>query len=142
VIFNLIVRYLIFLKQIPLLPWLFDALLLIGNYCFKRSLVLSIEEIEDEVARWEGVTTSIHRYGGLQFNYHGLEIGHIHSNGLLDILFDRKVKSNLIAAGGATDHHVFPQSGWISFQIERKEDVIQAIALLKLKWNLKQKYLQ
>ncbi|MEO6520853.1 MAG: luciferase family protein [Mucilaginibacter sp.] len=74
----------------------------------------------------------MHRYGGVQFNYNGKEIGHVHSNGLLDVLFSRQIKYDLMNQGLINDHHVFNNSGWISFYIKKEEDVAYAIDLLRM----------
>ncbi|MEP6613941.1 MAG: luciferase family protein, partial [Mucilaginibacter sp.] len=90
-----------------------------------------IDDIEAEVLSWPGVYKSMHKYGGLQFNFNGRELGHIHSNGLLDIRFNRKVKQLLLAEGRAAEHHAFKKSGWISFYIRNPRDAVYAQELLK-----------
>ncbi len=88
------------------------------------------DEIENEVLSWDGTHVSLHKFGGMQFNYGQKEIGHLHSNGLLDILFTRQVKQKLLASGKAEVHHVFKKSGWISFYIATEQDLINAKYLL------------
>lgn len=96
-----------------------------------------MDEIEAEVLSWKGTTISKHKYGGLQFNYNGKEIGHLHSNGLLDILYSRKIKKKLMEYGKIKQHHVFESSGWISFYLERPADKRYAIQLLLISYNSK-----
>lgn len=62
-------------------------------------------------------------------------MGHIHSNGLLDILFDRKTKQLLFMEGKIEHHHIFVNSGWVSFYIKQKEDKVYAIKLLKMAYT-------
>lgn len=45
-----------------------------------------MDDIEREVTKWQGVTLGSHKYGGLQFNHNYRELGHVHSNRLLDML--------------------------------------------------------
>ena len=71
----------------------------------------------------------------MQFNYKDVEIGHIHINGLLDILFDRKTKLQLFTEGKIENHHTFINSGWVSFYIKQKEDKEYAIKLLKMAYS-------
>ncbi len=136
--FNFVVRYLGFLKHVPGAGLLFDAWLKIITLVTQPELLDWMDEIENEVLRWEGVTKSIHKYGGVQFNYHRKEIGHIHGNGLLDMLLSRKLKQELMGEGMVLDHHVFKQTGWISFNITTKTDAQYALRLLRMGHHLKQ----
>ncbi len=111
--------------------WLFDGLLKLWAYFTQPALLDWMDEIEAEVLRWERTTSVIHKYGGMQFNYNGREIGHIHSNGLLDMLLSRSVKTQLMADGRISDHHTFKNTGWISFYIYTVEDKDYAVTLLK-----------
>ena len=112
--FALVVRYLYFLKHVPLAPQLFDVLIRMYYTAFKGDVIRYIDEIERELMRWDSVCVKMHRYGGIEFVYRDRELGHIHSNGLLDILFTRKQKNDLIANKRADHHHKFPNSGWVS----------------------------
>jgi hypothetical protein len=135
--FKFVVRHLGFLKHIPLLAWLVDALMLIWNSAMNRDIPKFIDQIEEDVSSWDGITLCIHRFGGIQFNYRGEEIGHIHSNGILDILFSRKVRQELVDAGRAAPHHVLPNTGWVSFYVLKEDDVERAIRLLKTAYRMR-----
>lgn len=93
-IFNFTVKYLGWLKDIPFLPMIFESLLILHSYLFNRDILKSIEKIEEEVTKWPGISKLNHRYGGIQFDYDGKEIGHIHGHGLLDILFSKAIRKN------------------------------------------------
>lgn len=125
-------KYFGVLKIIPLLPLVFDSLLKLWALLAKKELLDWCDEIEAEILTWENTSVSLHKYGGLQFNYHSREIGHLHSNGLLDILYNRKFKIDLKKRGRVSDHHVFENSGWISFYIDSYDDVVYAKELLAL----------
>ena len=58
-----------------------------------------IDAVRNEVLSWDGTSESRHKYGGTQFDCCGKEIGHIHGNGILDILFSKKIKEQLLAEG-------------------------------------------
>src|SRR5687768_3103549 len=111
-IFKFIVRYLRFLKHVPFLAALLDALMLVANTFINRATIKAIDAIEAEVAGWPMIKLEIHRYGGIQFNFHDEEIGHIHGNGILDILFNKKLKRVLVEEGRVSVHHSFTESGW------------------------------
>lgn len=133
--FNIIVKYLGFLKHVPLLPHLFDTQLKLWTLIARPHLLDAIDDIEAEILKWDGTNVGMHKYGGLQFNYHQKEIGHIHSNGLLDIRFNRKIKQQLLLDGRVTDHHIFKKSGWISFYINTDEDRLYAQQLLQIAYT-------
>lgn len=139
--FVFIVRYFGFLKHVPGLPHVFDALLRLHTLLFNYHLLETIDNIEAEVAHWEGVTTSVHKYGGLQFNFNGKELGHIHSNGLLDMPLSRAVKQKLMQQDvRVKDHHSFINSGWISVYMSAMSDKHLAIRLFKSKYQILQKH--
>lgn len=129
------VKKLGFLKSIPGLPLLFDSLLKLWMLITRPYLLEYLDEIETEVLKWQGTTLCLHRYGGIQFNCRGTEIGHIHSNGILDILFDKSLKSSLLKEGKISHHHVFKNSGWISFYIRRNTDMEYAKKLLGIAYS-------
>ncbi|WP_244139424.1 luciferase domain-containing protein [Mucilaginibacter ginkgonis] len=94
-----------------------------------------LDEIKLEVSEWDGVTVCTHKYGGIQFNKGDKELGHIHSNGLLDILLNRALKQQLKTGNRIQDHHKFKNSGWISFYLREKDDITYALKLLRLAEN-------
>lgn len=129
--FNFIVNYFGLLKHVPLLAQLFDALLKMWTLVTNRKILDYVDEIEEEVLSWKNTSAHLHKFGGIQFNLRNREIGHIHGNGLLDILFTQNIKSHLLVEGKVIDHHVFKKSGWISFQIQTARDKQYALDLLR-----------
>jgi hypothetical protein len=98
-----------------------------------------VKTIVDTVGAWEGIAHESHRFGGVQFNMGKVEIGHIHSNGMVDIPFTRKLREVLVAQGDAQPHHFLVDSGWITFMIRQPQDVAQAIRLYRLSYLQKGK---
>lgn len=140
--FNFVVKYLGFLKHIPGTGLVFDAWLKIWALLTNPKLLDYMDDIEREVSGWEKVNLGLHKYGGVQFNYNNRELGHIHGNGLLDMLLNLTLKQQLKQDGKILDHHVFKDNGWISFYIKTKADKDYALRLLKLSYQLQQqKYL-
>ncbi|WP_285008193.1 luciferase domain-containing protein [Pedobacter faecalis] len=135
--FQFVVRHFGFLKNVPLLPHVFESLLKLHTFILRSHLLDAFDHIEAEVMRWDGTTICMHKYGGMQFNVAKKEIGHLHGNGILDVLYSRKVKTLLVEEGKVTDHHTFKKSGWVSFQIVSPEDTAYAIKLLKLSYSMK-----
>jgi len=137
-IFRLVVKYLKVFKYIPFFALWLDAMMMIWNMLFKPDLGHALEWIEEEVSAWPGVNVTLHKFGGLQFNYGKYELGHIHSNGILDILFPRKTKHELIDKGLTNEHHVFKKSGWTSLYIKSSNDVEKALSLIKVSYKRRQ----
>jgi hypothetical protein len=92
----------------------------------------TISAIEADIRRWPGMQIGVHRFGGIGFFFHGKECGHIHGNGLLDCFVGRANRDRLVESGRALPHHIFPNSGWISFWIEDERDVEPALALVRI----------
>ncbi len=135
--FNITIKYFGFLKHIPLLPHLFDSFMKISILFSNKHTLDYIDEIENEVLSWNNTTVHLHKFGGIQFDVNKKEIGHIHSNGILDILFSREIKTQLIKQGKATEHHTIKNSGWITLHIKTDEDKITAIQLLRDSYSRK-----
>jgi hypothetical protein len=86
---------------------------------------------------WPGVSARPHRFGGTEFVLgEQREIGHIHGDQLVDIPLPTRLRDEVIAAGRAQPHHILPESGWISFYLRQPEDVAEAIALLRLSYDV------
>jgi luciferase-like monooxygenase len=89
------------------------------------------KEIGREVAGWPGVEERPHRFGGKEYRVNGHEIGHLHGDRLADLPFPVKVREELVASGKAREHHVLPQTGWVSYPIRGDEDVAGALELFR-----------
>ena len=106
-----------YFKQIPLLPNLIDEQLKL-LILFIRPVVFSkMTDYVKYVKTIEGLTSKYHRYGGLEFQVNGKEIGHLHGDGLVDLRFNLAIKQQIVQEGLAEPHHVFPDTGWISYTI-------------------------
>ena len=136
--FEFIVKYFGFLKHIPPLPQIVDGLIKLHTFLFRKEILNYLDAIEKVVLSWNGTSLKMHRYGGVQFDVNKKEIGHIHSNGLLDVLLKREIKEQLIREGRVQEHHTFARSGWISFYIKTEKDKEYAIELLEYSYLLKQ----
>ena len=138
-IFRFVVKYFGFLKSVPFIALIYDSLLKLQLIVFKPEKLDWFDELEEEILKWEGTTVQLHKFGGTQFNFQNRELGHLHSNGVLDILFSKKIKAELMADGKVSEHHVFYKSGWVSFQIKAYTDVKRALELMQLAYHRAQK---
>jgi len=111
----------------------------------KERFVVSIhgasKQIEDTLLTWDDIEVHPHRFGGMEFRIGKREIGHVHSDYLVDIPFPKKVRDEIVAAGEAQPHHILPETGWVSFYLREEGDIQRAIDLLKRSYEiaLKQK---
>ena len=97
---------------------------------FKPARLRAISAIESTVRARPGMHVGVHRLGGMGFFFRGKESSHIHGNGLLDCLVGRANRDQLVESGCALPHHVFPQSGWISFWVRDENDIEPALELI------------
>ncbi len=89
------------------------------------------QRITDIVATWDGVTVQPHRFGGVEFRVDQREIGHIHGDRMVDLLFPVRERRDLVASGRARPHHILPDSGWVSFPLRSEHDIPAAVDLLR-----------
>ncbi len=123
------------LRRVYVLPQLLDTVLLAHTLVRHPAKARAMHTLEHEVLCWPGVSACIHRYGGTEFRVGRREIGHLHSHGLLDILFTRAIRNEVIEAQAARPHHIFPQSAWVSFEVNAAEDVPPALTLLRRSYD-------
>ena len=95
-----------------------------------------LEKIKKEILSWPNVTAEQHKFGGVEFRLNKREMGHIHGDRLADLPFPMKTRDDLVKSGRASPHHVMPQSGWVSYWIEKgEEDVATIIGLFRLRYE-------
>ena len=78
---------------------------------------LHLKELEEEVSAWQNISVHPHRFGGMEFQFGDAEVGHVHTNGIVDIPFPRSIRDALLADGLAEEQRWVPNSGWITFQM-------------------------
>lgn len=130
--FRFVVRHLRGLARVPGLPQLFDAALLAWTGLAHPGRLAAMQEIENHALALPGVRLLAHRLGGIEFARGARELGHLHGNGLFDLFVGREQRDALIADGRAEPHHIFAQSGWISFWVRTPADTPSALDLLTL----------
>src|SRR5215831_11983804 len=95
------------------------------------------QKINEAVMQWPDVESGRHRFGGLEWRIGATEIGHIHGDVQIDIALPSKVRDELVAAGSAEPHHIYPQIG-ITFYLNGPSDIDHGIELLRLSYDLVQ----
>jgi hypothetical protein len=87
------------------------------------------------VSSWPGVTTGPHRFGGTELRVGRRELGHVHGSRLADLPFPLLVRNELVAAGLAEPHHIYPESGWVSVAITGEDDVPRVLKLFRMNYE-------
>jgi hypothetical protein len=93
------------------------------------------DAIVREVSAWPGVTIGRHRFGGTELRYGARELGHLHGDRQADLPFPLLVRNDLVDAGRAEPHHIFPESGWVSYFIHDAADVARVVSLFRLNYD-------
>jgi hypothetical protein len=94
-----------------------------------------LRRIAAEVSAWPDVEVRSHRFGGSEFTVGRRELGHLHSNGLADLPFTRRVRDELIAEGRIVKHHVLPETGWGTRFIRDEIDADAVVELFRLQYR-------
>jgi hypothetical protein len=93
-----------------------------------------LQTLEQQVSAWAEVSVHTHRFGGHEFRFGNAEIGHLHTNGVLDIPFPRTVRDALLEEKLAEEHHWLPNSGWITYRIRGENELPRALWLMRLSY--------
>lgn len=93
-----------------------------------------LEIFEKEVSGWPEISVHPHRFGGREFRFRKAEVGHSHTNGILDIPFPRSFRNALLAEGLAEEHRWVPDSGWTTFRIGSEQDLKHGLWLMRLSY--------
>ncbi|MFB9274170.1 luciferase family protein [Cohnella cellulosilytica] len=92
-------------------------------------------DLTEELLTWACVTKQPHRFGGVEFQLNGTEIGHLHGNHLFDLLLPKSERDRWIEDGKARPHHMYPDSGWVSVYLNTEQDVAYAIEIARSKYD-------
>jgi hypothetical protein len=94
----------------------------------------ALGRVIEEAAAWPGVTVDPGPEITKLVLGHGV-IGRLHSDGLVEIPFPRRVGDRLVAAGRAERHHALPDSGWVDARVVTTEDAERVLELLCLAYE-------
>jgi Family of unknown function (DUF5519) len=96
--------------------------------------MIRLKNFEDSISKWPNVLVHPHRFGGREYCFGSVEIGHIHIGGIVDIPFPRLVRDALLAHGLVEEHRWDPNSGWTTFHVRRDADLKHALWLMRLSY--------
>jgi hypothetical protein len=93
------------------------------------------EDLKSWILQLPGVTQAPHRFGGTEFQVERLEFMHHHGPSFLDIRLSKDDQAAALKTGTAIPHRFAPQAGWVSFRIEKPEDLKPAKKLIELAYQ-------
>src|SRR2546426_8674155 len=93
------------------------------------------ENVKTWILQLRGVTQAAHRFGETEFKVEGLEFMHHRGPPLLDIRLSKSDQATALKNGTALPHRFAPQAGWVSFRIEKAEDLDAAKRLIQLAYE-------
>ena len=93
------------------------------------------ENLKNWILQLPSVTQAAHRFGGTEFQVEGLEFKHHHGPSFLDIRLSKSDQSTVLKNGEALPHRFAPQAGWVSFKLEKAEDLDPAKKLIQLAYE-------
>jgi hypothetical protein len=93
------------------------------------------QTIKEEILKWPGITTEPNRFGGIEFLVNRKEMGHLHGEKLADLPFPVEIRKELVASGRALPHHIYPESGWVSYWIRNREDIPVVLELFEMQYE-------
>jgi len=93
------------------------------------------ENLKTWILQLPDVTQAAHRFGGTEFQVDGLEFMHHHGPSFLDIRLSKSDQATVLKSGRALRHRFAPQAGWVSFRIEKLEDLEAAKRLVRLAYE-------
>ncbi|MFD1512218.1 luciferase family protein [Halomarina rubra] len=92
-----------------------------------------MSDIVSTVSHWPGVRVEPHRFGGREFAVGGREFGHVHGTRHVDVPLTRPVRDVLVAERVTDVHHLYPESGWVSYYLDVGSES-GALRLLRLSY--------
>lgn len=93
------------------------------------------ESLRAWILRLPSVTEAPHRFGGLEFQVHGLEFMHFHGQRHLDIRLSKEDQTRMLNEGKASRHLHAPQAGWVTLRIRSRDGVEIARVIIGLAYE-------
>jgi luciferase-like monooxygenase len=93
------------------------------------------ESLQDWILQLPSVTKAPHRFGGTEFQVHGLEFMHTHGASHLDIRLSKEDQQKMLEEGKAEPHRFAPQAGWVTFRIRSEGDAEAAKEVIRLAYD-------
>jgi hypothetical protein len=87
------------------------------------------------VASWPGVIVDDSTPGIVAFHLGFREMGHLHGRNVGHVPVPPGIRNEIIAAGSATPHPMFPNANWVEIVVKSPADAEQLLRLLRLNYD-------
>ena len=95
----------------------------------------TFEDLRAWILKLSEVSESPHRFGGTEFKVGGIEFMHSHGHSWLDIRLSKEDQTSVLETGEALRHRFAPQAGWVSFKLDKREDLVNARKIIQLAYE-------
>lgn len=95
-------------------------------------MATAFEQFIAEVGHWKDVEVGTARSNTLSFRIKGREIGHLHTDGRLDLPLPHQLRDELVKLGQVEHHGQHYNSCWVTKQIANADDIEEARRILQL----------
>jgi hypothetical protein len=94
-----------------------------------------LQPFRDWIETLPSVTQAPHRFGGVEFQVHGLEFMHFHGETHLDVRLSKEDQSKILAESKAEHHQFAPEAGWVTVRIRSDQDLENAREVVQLAYT-------
>jgi hypothetical protein len=94
-----------------------------------------LQPFRDWIEHLPGVTKAPHRFGGVEFQVHGLEFMHFHGDIYLDARLSKEDQAKILTESKAEHHQFAPEAGWVTVRIRSNRDVENAREVVHLAYS-------
>ena len=93
------------------------------------------ESLQDWILQLPNVTKASHRFGGTEFQIHGLEFMHTHGTSHFDIRLSKENQERMLKEAKAEPPRFAPPAGWVTLRIRSEKDTETAKELIRLAYD-------
>ena len=94
-----------------------------------------LQSFRESIERLPGVTMAPHRFGGVEFQVHGLEFMHFHDDTHLDARLSKEDQSMVLSENKAEHHQFAPEAGWVTVRIRSHKELDNAREVARLAYS-------
>jgi Luciferase len=94
-----------------------------------------LQPLREWVESLPGVTKAPHRFGGVEFQVHGLEFVHFHSDAHLDAHLSKEDQAEVLKEKKTEPHQFAPEAGWVTIRIRCPGDLTNAREVVHLAYS-------
>lgn len=93
------------------------------------------ESLRSWILQLPKVSEASHRFGGTEFRFEGVEFMHSHGPTWLDIRLSKEDQATVLKSGEALRHRFAPQAGWVSFRLNKDEDLTTVKKIVQISYD-------